>query len=654
MPVRRNSITILVSALAALLAAVALPASASATWNQPVGGANPINQADNRDGNFVPDVASIGGIPYVAWPEDDGTSSEIRVARLNAAGTDWEQPWTGVSATSGGINQATDKEASHPSLADVGGVPYVAWREFDGGNYEIRVARLNAAGTAWEQVSTLATATWGGVNDLTGRNGISPSMASIGGVPHVAWAEDDGTNLEVRVSRLNAAGTAWQQVVGGENPINSSSTKSATDPQLASVGGVPYVAWAEIDGANYEIRVARLNATGTSWVEGPPWTGVSATYGGIKQATDRDGLDPSLASIGGVPYVAWSETDGTNREVRVSRLNAAGTAWEQVVGGASPVNQADNRDGQDPSLADVAGVPYVAWSETDGTNEEVRVSRLNAAGTAWAQVVGGASPINQANNRPGKLTSLAAVNTVPYVGWYEFDGTNDEFRVSRLEPEFTAATATPTETGATLSADVHTYGIPYSVGFQYGTALESETPPQTTTIGAENATVTRQVDGLSPATEHQFRPFATAGVPAPRVLGATSSFTTLGTDPGAGGADTSGPNLELGGKRKQELPKVKVTATCADEPCDLEATGKLALPGGKSKNAAKALTLRSASADAAAGEPVKLKLKLAKKGLKTASRALGEGDKAKAKLTVVATDAAGNATTRTRKVTVVE
>ena len=40
-----------------------------------------------------------------------------------------------------------------------------------------------------------------------------------------------------------------------------------------------------------------------------------------------------------MPYVAWSEYDGTNYEMRVSRLNAAGTAWEQVVGGAGPINQ---------------------------------------------------------------------------------------------------------------------------------------------------------------------------------------------------------------------------------------------------------------------------------------------------------------------------
>jgi hypothetical protein len=38
-------------------------------------------------------------------------------------------------------------------------------------------------------------------------------------------------------------------------------------------------------------------------------------------------------------------------------LNAAGTAWEQVVGGASPINEASNREAREPSLTSIGGVP---------------------------------------------------------------------------------------------------------------------------------------------------------------------------------------------------------------------------------------------------------------------------------------------------------
>ena len=36
-------------------------------------------------------------VPYVTWRESDGTNNEVRVARLN--GSTWKQPWTGVSTT---------------------------------------------------------------------------------------------------------------------------------------------------------------------------------------------------------------------------------------------------------------------------------------------------------------------------------------------------------------------------------------------------------------------------------------------------------------------------------------------------------------------------------------------------------------------------
>ena len=636
-------------AAGALVLIAALPASATAAWNQPVGGASPVNQASNQSAQET-SLTAIAGVPHVAWREADGNNDEIRVARLNSAGTAWEQLVGGASP----INQANNQTGFEPSLSSVGTTPYVAWAESDGTNDEIRVSRLNDAGTAWQQgpLWTGVSATSGGINQATNRNAKEPSLTSIGGVPYVAWSETDGTNDEIRVARLNAAGTGWEQpwtgVSATSGGINQATDRNAIRPSLTSIGGVPYVAWQEFDGLNQEIRVSRLNAAGTAWEQ------VVGGASPINQANNQNGVDPALAEIGGVPYVAWRETDGSRFQMRVSRLNTAGTAWEQLVGGASPINHASNQNAIDTNLTGVGGVPYVAWREADNPNFEVRVSRLNDAGTAWEELVGGASPINQASDLIAVDPSLAEIGGVPYVAWREFDTVNYEARVSRLEPEFTAATATPSATGATLTADVHTYGLPYPVGFEYGAALESETPTETTPAGAENATITREVDGLSPATDHQFRPFATAGVPQPRVLGTTGAFTTLATPTDPGGADTAGPDLKLSGKRKQELSRsVKVTATCTDEPCELDATGKLALPGGNSKNAAKALKLRPASANAGAGEPAKLKLRLGKRALKTANRALDGTGKAKAKIAVTAADALGNQTTLVRKVTIV-
>jgi hypothetical protein len=51
-----------------------------------------------------------------------------------------------------------------------------------------------------------------------------------------------------------------------------------------------------------------------------------------------------LTSIDGVPYVAFSQYD-SNEEIRVKRLNDAGTAWIEVDGGPSPTTRTPSATG---------------------------------------------------------------------------------------------------------------------------------------------------------------------------------------------------------------------------------------------------------------------------------------------------------------------
>ena len=44
------------------------------------------------------------------------------------------------------------------------------------------------------------------------------------------------------------------------------------------------------------------------------------------------------------PLCRLDRGHGTNVGIRVSRLNQAGTAWEQVVGGPSPINHANDQE----------------------------------------------------------------------------------------------------------------------------------------------------------------------------------------------------------------------------------------------------------------------------------------------------------------------
>src|SRR4051812_7155 len=262
------------SAVTALLALLLVPATAAAAWREPDGGAGSLNHvaADlGRDQS----LAAVAGVPYVAWAEGKVGGFAVRVRRLNSSGTGWEDVGGGLVSSPG------TPTADHPSIADVGGVPYTAWREYDGRYHHIRVSRLDAAATGWEAVG-------GPIGHATNHSANDPSLASVGGVPYVAWRESDGTNLELRVSRMNSSGTGWDEVGSGANPINHAPDRDARMPSLADVGGVPYVAWYERDATAQRIRVSRVDASGTAWQE----------VGGPVGAAGTNAFLPSLASIG--------------------------------------------------------------------------------------------------------------------------------------------------------------------------------------------------------------------------------------------------------------------------------------------------------------------------------------------------------------------
>ncbi len=105
--------------------------------------------------------------------------------------------------------------------------------------------------------------------------------------------------------------------------------------------------------------------------------------------------------------------------------------------------------------------------------------------------------------------------------------------------------------------------------------------------------------------------------------------------------------ITLGGKGKQKPDgTIEVRVSC-DEACDVSGDGTLRVTtpsgGGKGERKAKRFGLREASASLAAGESVVLKLKLTRKAKRATTRALRRGGRARAKISIDATDAAGNA-----------
>lgn len=111
--------------------------------------------------------------------------------------------------------------------------------------------------------------------------------------------------------------------------------------------------------------------------------------------------------------------------------------------------------------------------------------------------------------------------------------------------------------------------------------------------------------------------------------------------------DTTPPSTELGGPLTQDAlarHRVFVYAT-SDEAARLAATGTISMPG-----ASRVLKLRSAAKAVAARKRTRLDLKLGRSAVRRVRHALRRGLSVRARVKVVATDAAGNAAAARRTI----
>ena len=406
---RRRVVAALRLALAALALTLAAPA-ARASFHTVDGTLNVDQTRSSENAN----IADVGGVPYVVWDEPTGLVTGLVFAK-RLDGTSWVP-------VGGALNVDATKGAFWPDITSVGGVPYATWEESNGTHFQIRAARFN--GTSWQAVGT-------SLNVDSAQAGTVPSIASVAGVPYITWTESVTTvnHDQIHVARLDPNGTTWDPV---GTALNVDLAKQGNQPRIADVGGAPFVTWEEGASGQRQVFVKKFN--GTSWV--------SVGTGSLNVDATKDATDPHIAGIGGAPYVAWEEADGSAEQDWVKRFD--GTNWVTV---GPSLNIDPAHSAARPSIAGVGTIPYALWSDGASGISTVRVGRFD--GTRWV-LVGG--PINSDPQMGGIPQSIAVVGGFPYVSWTELTNSIAHLSVARQLPPVCggASVAVPHDTPVTI------------------------------------------------------------------------------------------------------------------------------------------------------------------------------------------------------------
>lgn len=517
-----------------------VPAAAQAAWNQPldslIGG--PTSTPGGKP-DAASQIVNFGGAPYVAWPQFEGSKWGVRVGRFD--GSAWQ-------AVGGPPNAAPVTGSTRPSIANINGQPYVAWEGEDQlSNEHVWVARFN--GTGWEQVGSPLDP----IDDEAHR----PRIAGVAGVPYVTWEDNclaDPCAGGVLAPHQSVAtyrfdGSTWQPIDGGVIPATAVLDHFAFWPNIADVNGAPYVAWADesADKSISSVRVYRL--AGSTWQ--PAGTGTPPF--------PNQSYEPSIAGIGGTAYVAAEEQsdDYLDGPYRIWVDTFDGSNWQQL-GGELSAGSSGTSIG--PEITSLNGSPFAVWEQAAGGGKYF-IWGAEFDGASW-QKLGG--QINGAASVHDIRVTAADVNGIPFVAANRYDGSNWGIRVDRLEPDILAATTQTSQTGAVLAMQVRTFGLPYQLNLQYGKGGSFTAATQTAATGFDRSAIgatlnlTQSAGGLTPQTAYSFRPVSTAGTNPP-VIGATQSFNTLA---GVTSIRTSRVRIDSRGRVPVRINCAKTGASC--------------------------------------------------------------------------------------------
>jgi hypothetical protein len=326
------------------------------------GGALPVVEAH--------DLSTNGTTPTVAYADGSGT--------LGVLTYDGVSVWTAV-----GSGPVAAAGASTIALEFNGGTPIVATQATN-------VQAWSWTGLAWGQIGAP-----GGMAACS--SPFSIALALNGGSPHVAGLGAGGCG--VGSYHTWSDGGAWAEHPDSFNP--GLIGLSGVGPVDVVYAGRAYVAAGNL--GSHEVYFYDPTAQPM-----PGWVALDGDF--AKNAATPGMFDEpsSLWTDGlGTFWVAWAEDDGTGKkEVWVARNTGTG-GWTAVGGRVSGSGSAT-----DPSISDVGGEAWLAYTEEVGGVSRVFVRRWD--GAAWRDVGGTLNIDPSSDALEPRLEGIAGVGHVAF------------------------------------------------------------------------------------------------------------------------------------------------------------------------------------------------------------------------------------------------
>lgn len=335
------------------------------------------------DGKLVavePRNLSVTGSSFYAWVDWRGTFRQVYVQKLDPEGVPlWTAEGVLVSASTAAVTTMAPKV-----ISDTLGGCWVAWSEDRGSSDDIYVNHLNAAGVpAWSGGRALCTAGGDqGAVDLV----LAPDPPGwlgdpMGGVL-VAWQDTrPGSNgIDLYCQRISQKGVVPVLSWPANGQALCTFVGDQTQVRVCSDDAAGLIAvWRDARSGAVDIYAQRVNGSGVV-----QWTAQGILVCGHGSSQEN----PTIVKDGaGGCWAAWDDWVGGTNDIYLVRLTSAGAVASGWTANGLQVSAGVGNHGPAKLIQDEAGGCLLAWWELVGT-QQIRIQRYDGNAAAKFAVGG--------------------------------------------------------------------------------------------------------------------------------------------------------------------------------------------------------------------------------------------------------------------------